>query len=132
MPSHGDGKVWNRPHNDIRIELANDGGHVNGREIASSSGYRFLLADEPGFSNRGTKRFIAVPTLQVLAITRCARPADTNMENGNACEQPDLFNRGANETARNPASAPPQITAPVQEQAPEPYQRNRLIKEPDF
>lgn len=129
---HAAGKVWNRSHNDIRIELVNDGGHVNGREIASSSGFRFLLADEPGFSNRGSKRFIAVPTPQILAITRCAQLVDTNMANGNACAQPDLFSRSATEAERNPASASPQITAPVQEQAPEPYQRNRLIKEPDF
>lgn len=129
---HEAGKVWYRSHNDVRIELVNDGGHVNGREIATSSEFRFLLADESGFSNRGTKRFIAVPAAQVLAITRCARLAGMNLENRNACEQPDLFSHSATEAERNPAATTPQITAPVQEQAPEPYQRNRLIKEPDF
>lgn len=128
---HEAAKIWFQSHNDIQIELVDDGGLINGQEISAVSNFRFLLAGEAGFSNRGARRFVAIPESQILTITRCANPASSDARPGSPCELPDRFSQarpGKNRSEPRPA----ETVVPLQEQAPEPYQRNRLIKEPDF
>lgn len=131
---HEAAKIWYRAGNDVRIELSNNDGYINGREIAASSEFRFLLADVSGFSNRGDRKFVAIAAGEVMAITRCARSHELSSQklSESACIEADRYSRTTRDAEAERPETSAEVIAPVQEQRPEPYQRNRLIKEPDF
>ncbi|MDX1455750.1 MAG: hypothetical protein R3217_09860 [Gammaproteobacteria bacterium] len=131
--------TWNAEYNDVRIEFVDEGGAINGRLLAVSNRYHLLLVADPANTEADSRRFMAIPIDNVLSITRCAAPVGVFGLSNNPCQQRDRLSAMAElaaqadtETQADGESSADTPAAPVQEQSPQPYRRNRLIKEPDF